>query len=621
MQSLRYKLLAVSALLLVTLAATLYGVSYSQMRTAMVAAADGEITSIVDGEAELVGNWLQERQRVMTELVEVAGREEPLPGFQLLARSGDFVATYAAYGDGSTLFSDGWEAPADYQASTRDWFKAARTAGKPVVTAPYVDADSKRMMVTVAAPLSDGGAVAGDVYIDALAKQLQAREIQANGFAFLAGRDGTLIAYPQAELAGKKLETVASGLSAERLQQLASEHEPVVFKFGERSMAVGVKAVPGSDWLVGVAMDEAELNAPATRLGYTLAATSAAILAVLLIVGSLVIGRMLAGLGVLKNAMVDISQGDADLTRSLPVAGRDEIAQTAEAFNAFVLRLNALFAGLKQDASSVVAGVGDASLLVGQVADSSRSLSDVSSSNAATLEEITVSVAHIADSARQANTLVRDTGSALGNSADNITRLSDGMEGTVNAVRALEGMLSGLSSRSQEISGITDVIRDIADQTNLLALNAAIEAARAGEQGRGFAVVADEVRKLAERTAQATQQIAGMVGAIRNETSQAVGDVNKTVIAVEAGVEVTRAAAEQIGQVRHAMGEVVDKMGEITHSTTEQQEATTLIAQSTEQINSQVVENDGRLQEVSATLRALDQAAGQMDGEFAKFKL
>ncbi len=621
MHSLKHKLLAVSVLLLVTLAATLYGVSYSQMREAMVAAADGEITSTVDGEAELVGNWLQERQRVVAALTGAAAAEAPLPQFQLLAKSGDFYVTYAAYGDGRTLFSDEWVPPADYQASSRDWFKAARAAGKPVVTPPYVDGESKRMMVTVAAPLADGGVVGGDVFIDALVKQLQAREIRADGFAFLSGKDGTLIAYPQAELAGKKLETVASGLSAERLQQLASEHEPVVFKFGERSMAVGVKAVPGSDWLVGVAMDEAELNAPVTRLGYTLAATSAAILAVLLIVGSLVIGRMLGGLLVLRDAMRDISQGDADLTRALPVKGQDEIAETARAFNTFVAGLRSLFGSLRGEAGQVAGGVADSSRLVSEVAAGSRGLSDVSSANAATLEQITVSIAQIADGAQQADELVRATRGELETSAQGISRLCENMEGTAGSVRALDNMLGVLGTRSQEISGITDVIRDIADQTNLLALNAAIEAARAGEQGRGFAVVADEVRKLAERTAQATQQIAGMVATIREETEQAVGDVNRTVESVEGGVAVTREAADQIERIRRAMGEVVAKMGEISHSTSEQQVATTQIAQSTEQINSQVLENDSRLQDVSSTLTTLDTAARRMDAEFGRFRI
>ncbi|XLM21345.1 methyl-accepting chemotaxis protein, partial [Chromobacterium piscinae] len=354
---------------------------------------------------------------------------------------------------------------------------------------------------------------------------------------------------------------------------------------------------------------------------YTIGGLTLLVFALMIPFASAIIGKMLSGLVKLKTAMEDIARGQGDLTLRLKDDGQDEIAATARAFNTFVGQLGHLFRGLKGDAQDVVGGVQDASQLVADVAQSARHISDVSSSNAATLEQITVSISHIADSARQADQLASATGQNLAASADNMERLSSGMENTVQSVRGLEEMLSSLDKRSQEISGITNVIRDIADQTNLLALNAAIEAARAGEQGRGFAVVADEVRKLAERTAQATLEISNMVGAIREETGRAVGDVNNTVQAVDEGVGLTREAVDNIAAIRESMLEVVAKMSEISHSTQEQHKATTLIAQSSEAINGHVLENDDVLQNVSSTLSGLAGNAGKMDAEFNKFRL
>uniref|UniRef100_A0A8W7P319 Methyl-accepting chemotaxis protein n=1 Tax=Anopheles coluzzii TaxID=1518534 RepID=A0A8W7P319_ANOCL len=409
---------------------------------------------------------------------------------------------------------------------------------------------------------------------------------------------------------------ILSGLNHEFDSALKGQSS-VQVRMADQDMLLSVQRIPDSDWLIGLATHKDDILAPLNTLLLTVAGLSALVFALLIPLAGVLLGRMLGGLVALKAAMEDIAHGDGDLTLRLKDEGQDEIAATARAFNQFVTQLATLFRGLRDNAGGVVAGVGEVSGQVLDVADSARSISDMSSSNAATLEQITVSIAHIADNAREADQLATATGTGPGG----LLRLADGMESTVQSVRSLESMLAALEQRSLQISGITDVIRDIADQTNLLALNAAIEAARAGEQGRGFAVVADEVRKLAERTAQATVQIAGMVSAIRSETGKAVGDVQQTVTVVNDGVVLTQQAVSTIQSIRHSMLEVVSKMSEISHSTQEQHNASTLIAQSSEQINSRVLENDEMLQQASATLQSLAGRAGQMNGEFAKFHL
>ncbi len=624
-KTLKSRLVILCAGLLLLLAAILFAISFTQMRRALIDSSDAEISSLARSEAALLGQWYSDELRDARS-VEDETQAADLPRLiDRQARISGFENLGVAYADGRFVSDHGKVLPSGFDARTRSWYQAAKQSGEAALSKPYVDVVSKKLAVTLSVPFKENGAFAGviaaDVLVDKLFAQLAERKVRADGYVFLLDKDGTVISFPQAEHVQKPVSELAPTLTGETLARMASEDEGRSVVVDGREMVVALHPVAGTDWIAGVAMDEALLDTPITRLSYLLGGSTFGVLLVLVLVGGSVIGGMLSGLTRLRDAMREISQGDADLTRALPVKGEDEIAQTAEAFNTFVAGLRTLFGSLRGEAGQVASGVAASSHLVSEVAAGSRALSDVSSANAATLEQITVSIAQIADGAQQADQLVCDTRGEMEESAQGIRRLCEGMEGTATSVRALEGMLGVLNTRAQEISGITDVIRDIADQTNLLALNAAIEAARAGEQGRGFAVVADEVRKLAERTGQATQEIAGMVEAIREETEQAVGDVNRTVESVEGGVSVSREAALQIEGIRRAMGEVVSKMGEISHSTSEQQGATTRIAQSTEQHNGQVLENDSRLQDVSSTLTELDTAARRMGDEFGRFKL
>ena len=182
---------------------------------------------------------------------------------------------------------------------------------------------------------------------------------------------------------------------------------------------------------------------------------------VLIPVASVMLSKMLAGLGRLRNAMLEISKGEGDLTRRIEVQGQDEIAETATAFNSFIQRLQSMFIAVRTEAENVTSGVQSVATTVDQVARDSRQISDVSSSNAATLEEITVSISHIADAAREADSLVNHTGTVSSESANEMQRISREMNSTVEAVKGLSGMLVSLDQRSQQISGITNVIRTL----------------------------------------------------------------------------------------------------------------------------------------------------------------
>ncbi|MBV8646171.1 MAG: methyl-accepting chemotaxis protein [Paludibacterium sp.] len=627
MKSLRSRLIVFNAFMLAIFGLVLVSITYVQMRSEILSNVDKEFNALLYGEQTVVANWIDSKVSLVSAQVTNINRPDAIPFLAQTAAGGHFGGgVYAGFEDGrKPIFNDNWQPPADYKAADRPWYSQTKANNRITLTEPYIDSETKKMVMTIGVPFTTNGkfagVVGGDVFVEDLVKTVLNAKIRSGGYMFIVNHNGNLIGHPKAALTMKPLTSIAPALTPEEVDRVAKVDPVQNATIDGTDVLWQAVPVPGTDWYICAAMDKAQVLAPLHTLLYTMLGLGILVLILMVPVASYVIARMFGGLMVLKNAMVEVSKGEGDLTLRLEETGAAEIVETAHAFNQFVARLQNMFSLLRNDASSLIGGVTQVGQLVGGVASSSREMSDVSSSNAATLEEITVSISHIAESAHQADQLVNETERRLGESAASISRLSSGMEGTVNSVRGLETMLTALDKRSEEISGITNVIRDIADQTNLLALNAAIEAARAGEMGRGFAVVADEVRKLAERTGGATQEIAGMVDAIRQGTSRAVSDMNQTISSVDEGVQLTRDAVEGIGVIRSAMDKVVDKMHEIAHSTNEQHNASTLIAQSTENINSRILENDGRLQSASDELGRLSNAAKQMQDAFGRFKL
>jgi len=222
---------------------------------------------------------------------------------------------------------------------------------------------------------------------------------------------------------------------------------------------------------------------------------------------------------------------------------------------------------------------------------------------AAAIEQLSVSVDHVEENAGTAHSVSLEAGTAAStgagvvhNAAAEIARISDAVTRASNSLSELEGI-------SGEIGNIVAAIREIADQTNLLALNAAIEAARAGEQGRGFAVVADEVRKLAERTASSTHEISNMVGRIQNRTKQAVGEMQTGVQRVGEGVQAARNAGDSVAAIQPQTERVVVAAREIREALAEQATAAREVARTVEQI--------AQMAELNATASSQSHAASE----------
>ncbi|PKO86341.1 MAG: methyl-accepting chemotaxis protein [Betaproteobacteria bacterium HGW-Betaproteobacteria-12] len=304
---------------------------------------------------------------------------------------------------------------------------------------------------------------------------------------------------------------------------------------------------------------------------------------------------------------------EGDLTVEFNTEGHDELHAAGRAFNEMAAALRQMLGRIQNDVLTLRSAAEQLATSSQQISVSTSAQSDSASSMAAAVEQMTVGVDHISrnaqdaqDCSRQSDSVAAEGGRIVDCVVGDIREIAETVNQTADAVEAL-------GRQSEQISAIVGTIKDIADQTNLLALNAAIEAARAGEAGRGFAVVADEVRKLAERTAKSTQEIAGMISAIQSGTETAVNSMKRGVDRVATGVDQAQHAGSAIAQVQVQSQRVVEAVSEISVALREQAAASTEIAQNVERIAQMAEENNA----AADSLRRLAETIGQ---EVARFR-
>ena len=283
-------------------------------------------------------------------------------------------------------------------------------------------------------------------------------------------------------------------------------------------------------------------------------------------------------------ALITRAARDKDFTGSIRVGTRDEVGLTAEAFNDLLKALQQSLGDVRHEIVKVDEATATLSQAASQAAQASAATSESSSSMAASLEELSVSITSVSDHTREALALANQAGEHSETGGSVIGSAVAAMADIAVEVRSVGATISELGQHSDRISSVVQVIKDVADQTNLLALNAAIEAARAGEQGRGFAVVADEVRKLAERTGKATGEIGGMIGDIQSRSKSAVLAMEGAISRLENGSELANRAGQAIAAIRSANSEVQRVFADIDEAMHEQGAASYDIAQKVEQV-------------------------------------
>ena len=312
---------------------------------------------------------------------------------------------------------------------------------------------------------------------------------------------------------------------------------------------------------------------------------------------------------------------DGDLTVVVDTARKDEVGKVMGAIQQMVAKLSGIIGEVSKAADTISTASEHLSASSTEVSHATEKQAQSTASSAAALEEVTISINEVSSLAEATEESSKRTAALTSDSVAAIRQAVDEIESMAKSIGAASDQVSGLVKRSEEVGGIAGVIREIAEQTNLLALNAAIEAARAGEQGRGFAVVADEVRKLAERTTRATHEIAKVISLIQQETHQTVDGMQATAPKIKDGLQKVNEVSVMLDLIAGEAAESRNRAVEVASATREQAVAANDIAKSVEHVAQTTEETNATMHNNAESATQLLEMAQKLRQQVAYFKV
>lgn len=634
-------------------------ISFDNSKQSIITKTEALVKAEVQAGSEKVASWENENLAILetmtTTMSDLHMTEEQILSYlkSNLERYGDFPdGMYLTYEDGHVVDGAGWTP--EGEATEGTWYVEGSAHDSFLFGVPYVDGLTNAYIVTASKRLpsfngSLDAVAAVDVSLSALTEVINGMVIAESGDAFIVDGDtGMILAHPDAALVGTLMKEAQDGFYGNVMEDIAAGNlSKVEYNSSDGVYIASIRPIDKTSWYMVGKVPESEVLKDLNSLRKLMAALAIAIVLIMSILVNVLVGMIVKPINRITNTIVTITNGD--FTEDIKVRGKDEVAVMASHMQEFLLAMRGMLGKLRSISDDLHEKASNSSILAKGLSKSAGGQSDSMAQMNTTIDELVRAISEIAENATSLAQIVSDTNDDSAAVMDNMqetrvaaeqgrkdmNQVSNAMGKIEASMASLEQSIEDVGNAAVKINDITNAISEIAEETNLLALNASIEAARAGEAGRGFSVVASQIKKLAETSAAAADEISELIISIGDFIADTVVKSVDSMEEIQGSAQMVDVAIENFNHIYESINttnsimegmivkikEVDDVATSVAAITEEQSASAEEIEATTTQMTSLAAEVADNSKDVASDAQELTEDSVELKRQVEKFRI